>query len=512
MPVLEEFASVLEDTEFQSAVFAGEMYAVRDDGRRMPLGEVSHHLKGRRVKTVAEDGVSWDITDLTPAEEGRVRLAVFDVLEIDESPVSDDYWKKILLLGELLDGTAKVHPVIARQGDADVIKDLWEHNILEDGLEGLVIHTNGLVKVKVLVDVEMVVVGMKADGEQYPRGLAGALLLAFVAKDGSFIFSTSVNCRQDRRQWFDYIKANQVGTATIGKSPYILCKPEKILSVQALAWNIHEKADLPGYAFENGQFVWKGLYQGAVAREPRFMLTDDEKHLLQRHDKSVNPYDLRVQQVPDYDVPPIEERKKDESVEERNRQKLAEMFGKNPPVPAPPLDFDFASEGDEWGFPEAKVKKKKKAEAKDVASPEDGDTLYSVEVDGKFLLGTIRFSDGGRIAVLTTNRQAEVGEPDRPFNIRLSERTPIFGEVKDGAGRTLHLGDKVRYLTYPTSDPTSKKMNKGTIVGFFGAGSGGDGYARATDWKGFYILIRPDRKGHFPIVGRTVGELWRARG
>jgi len=316
-----ELAGILQSQGYTEATFAGELYAIWENGKKMDLKDVMHHIKAPKGKE----------------EESRIRIALFDIISLNGKPIYDKYWKKILLLGEILGSdTDYVHAVPAVQGDINVARDMWEHEVLEKGLEGLVIHSNGIIKVKVINTMDVAVIGMTAFGKRFEQGLASAFLVAFQAPDGTFLVSSHVGAaakEKEQKEWYDWIMANKVGETVINNERHIMCKPMRILEVGANEWYCYENPKVAGYTFDGKEYKYAGMFPGVKGQKPR-LLKDENGRIKERKDKSINPIDLRLTQAPDFDekwlTPYMKgsrpKPKSESTVVERNRAALASIF------------------------------------------------------------------------------------------------------------------------------------------------------------------------------------------
>jgi hypothetical protein len=50
--------------------------------------------------------------------------------------------------------------------------------------------------------------------------------------------------------------------------------------------------EVPGYSYSRGRYYFEGMFPCVIMREPRFVRVRD--------DKTVNPNDLRLTQIPDW--------------------------------------------------------------------------------------------------------------------------------------------------------------------------------------------------------------------
>jgi hypothetical protein len=320
MPPTKELAQIFKKKGLKQVILAGELYAVWEDGKKMALNDVMHHIKSPKDEK----------------EESRIRIAVFDIVSLDGQPVVDDYWKKIVLLNDLIGQNQYVHVVPAQQGDVSVAKDMWERDVVGKKMEGLVIHTpGGIIKVKVISNMDLVIIGMKKEGERFPLGLAGALLPAFMMKDGTFLITSKVGTglnTSEQKEWFDWVMQNQRGEQVIENETFVMCEPKRILEIGANEWYAYDKPKVAGLRFESNAWRKVGVFPGVKGQKPRFQ-RDHQGKIMERQDKKVNPIDLRLTQCPDFQDEWLDlyAPQKAPDIGVWNAKAIASIFGKHNP-------------------------------------------------------------------------------------------------------------------------------------------------------------------------------------
>jgi hypothetical protein len=292
LPVTREIASLLKDKYGDAgigftAILAGELYAVNDDGSRMLLRHVMHHIKAPSNEH----------------EENRIRFALFDILSTNWEGA--DYWSKINGMRLIVEENGIKSSVVkaVRGVDWETVKRMWDEEIIKNKMEGLVVHyPGGMVKIKDISTMDMVIVGMSKKGERYQRGEAGSLLPAFMLPNGVFVIGSSVTVAvtSEQKDWYKWINDNQAGELVIENEGFVMCKPKRIMEIGAEAWYPYKDPKKVGLDFKDGKWTKLGLFPAVTGQKPRFIKGQDGKSH-ERLDKTVNPDDLRLTQCPDFD-------------------------------------------------------------------------------------------------------------------------------------------------------------------------------------------------------------------
>ncbi len=166
---IEEAGKILSAHGIQQAIIPAEIYV--DDG-----------TKRTRVNDL--------LTALADKNKtGTLKLAAFDILEIDHAPFRPvNYTVTHKKLVELLTGAEKVHPVeMETARSKEDVKKLYSKWVEKEGPDGLVVYSElpFIFKIKPRHNLDLVVIGF-TEGTGNQQGQARTLLLAFIPKPGYF--------------------------------------------------------------------------------------------------------------------------------------------------------------------------------------------------------------------------------------------------------------------------------------------------------------------------------------
>lgn len=291
-PIAAAVLAALQAAGHQSARGAGELYAVTTAGAPASFEQAISQIKTRAKAT-------------TPASAQRfLRLAVFDLFELDGQALFRrmPYADRFALCYTLFDqADSVVRPVIGQtltrgpHREQDVIDTLWRTHVLEEHFEGLVLRTNGAIKVKPIHTVDLAVVGV-VPGKGRHRGRLGALVVAYRDVSGRFVLASKVGTgfTDAERTWW-WTHAQRTGTkARIGTTIAELVVPQFVVEVEAERF-IHRPALTWEWLARTDRWVAVGKQPSAVLQKPRFVG--------RRADKTLAPYDLRLEQVPGWQSP-----------------------------------------------------------------------------------------------------------------------------------------------------------------------------------------------------------------
>jgi ATP-dependent DNA ligase len=277
LPVLEEAAKILKAADVKAIEIVGEMAGYRD-GKIIPFNETEHIIKNPD-------------TDKT-----LVHWFPYQIVKINGEEIDDDfetykkYWKQ---LKKFFDGAKYIHPVKDYSGGIQEIKQAWDKLVLKDKNEGIVVRTddNKVYKAKPIFTYDLVIVAVGSKkGKNWPHGKIGMMQMAFM--DSNKIFRTAGNMGtgwsdKQSAEIYQWAMKNKVGE----DDTYIWVKPERIVEVR---WERTTIKDMPAYSFKNGRYVPEGKKKSGTIVKPRF--------IRYREDKVVDPHDLRLTQIPDWNI------------------------------------------------------------------------------------------------------------------------------------------------------------------------------------------------------------------
>ena len=282
LPVLAEAQKILESADIQDAEIVGEMAGYKD-GKVIPFNETEHLIKSSDP-SVDKNLIHWFVYEI-------VRINGDEIPEGFET--YNKYWKQ---LKKLFDGAKFIHSVRDISGSTQAIKNGWDKFVLKEGCEGIVVRTEDdkVYKCKPIFTYDLVIVACGNKGSNpWKRKQVSNLLVAFLDNKGVFRISGNVGTGftdEQSSELFKWMEKNQVqGPGPVQDPKYIFVKPERIIEIQ---WERSSKKLMPAYTFKNGKYVSEGKKVSGTAVKPRF--------LRYRTDKSVNPNDLRLTQVPNW--------------------------------------------------------------------------------------------------------------------------------------------------------------------------------------------------------------------
>jgi hypothetical protein len=196
------------------------------------------------------------------------------------------YMKTWPQLKKMFRGAKHVRPV---EDSTEDIKALWNKLVIRGGSEGLVIRLdNGKtykVKPSFSYDLVILAVGSKK-GKNWPKKQIGMTLMAFMDKDRVFRTAGHIGTgwtREQSQELFKWAQANKVGE----DDEYVWTRPQRVVEC---VWERSLIREADAYKFVNGKYESVGKKMSGTIQKPKFIRF--------RTDKSVNPSDLRLEQIP----------------------------------------------------------------------------------------------------------------------------------------------------------------------------------------------------------------------
>jgi hypothetical protein len=297
LPVLEEACALLGKSGATRGIFACELYVHRTDKRP----------RVHDVCRVARQPSS-------AAELETLRLAVFDVMEIDGKPAGPRYAETFTKIEAIFKGGTYIHPVeSAHVKDLEGVQKLYERWVEGEDAEGLVCRSDaaGMFKVKPRCTLDVAVIGY-TEGTDDRTGMLHDLLVAVMRPEGTFhvVGRVGGGFTDDQRREFlsdlkdmpaetDYAEDND-GVA------YQMVKPEWAVEISCLdlinqnTRGGHIDRMVLDYKEGNGGYK-------AVRRLP-LVSPISPQFLRRREDRQVVHADLRLQQVADLVEVPLVDR------------------------------------------------------------------------------------------------------------------------------------------------------------------------------------------------------------
>jgi ATP-dependent DNA ligase len=275
IPILEEIEGLFKREGISSAQIMGEL-AGAVKGRVLPFRESASLIKNRS------------------ADKSKLHWYPYQILELDGVEFKNDFenftkaWPR---LQNLFKGAKHIHPVKVHQGGVDALKKAWNQFVERENHEGIVVRTsdNKVYKVKPEYTYDLVVVAVgDKKGKNWPKKRIGNTLMAFMDKDGVFRVAGEVGTgwtEEEGKELFQWAQKNKVDE----DDTYVWVKPRRVMEVRYERSNIKE---MPSYKYSGGKYVEDGKKEIGTIVKPRFVRWRD--------DKSANPEDLRLTQIPDW--------------------------------------------------------------------------------------------------------------------------------------------------------------------------------------------------------------------
>lgn len=278
-------ADVLKKHGIEKAILAGELYAVADDGGKLPLGEVMHRIK----------------KPSNQAEEDSIRFAIFDIVSVDGEDNALDYLETMSMITEMFPNEDDLAHHAQWGAGPESLPKIWER-VVAEGLEGVVIRGPfGNIKVKMSIELDLTVIGLVAGGISWDRGEAGALALAFMDSEGIFRYAGTVggglrpkrlpNENEEgpffRKWWYDMAQKDNLGYMNLSGKNCLMIKPSIVLTIKADDWVVNNRQ---AYELAETGYEYVPDRISAVGQKPRIVRW--------RKDKGINHDDLRLEQLP----------------------------------------------------------------------------------------------------------------------------------------------------------------------------------------------------------------------
>ena len=297
LPMLAEAASQLKKAGINRAAIAGELHFVRPDGKRPRVHDVSRAAR----------------TPDSPADLDGLHFAAFDLIELNGAAPSAQFpltWKQI---NDLFGKGQRCKPVeaVTAQDVAEVEKQIAKW--IGQGAEGAVVRSDaaGIFKVKPRHTIDAVVIGF-TEGTEDRQGLLHDLLLGLMRPDGSIHVLGRVGggfTEADRRNFLSDLKDMVVDSeyAEVNDQvAYRMVRPEWVIEVSVLDLIAQTTRGAP---INRMVLNWNsGAPKFEVLRRLPLVAMISPQFVRRREDKSVNPSDVRLQQVSDLvEIPFIEQ-------------------------------------------------------------------------------------------------------------------------------------------------------------------------------------------------------------
>jgi len=267
LPALRELGEALKNRLVREAVFLAELYAVDGEGTPLPLPELLRRAKGG----------SRDLDSL--------RLAVFDLLEVNGSKVGGDFLFRISEAESWLKGCKLIRIIPYDSVESPTQLEAFYNTYREMGYEGIVAHTDiGIYKYKPVQTLDAVVIALNKT-ELWSRGQAASLKTALIDGEGHFIEICDVASGITHQLRAELMTLKEFKVAETSDALWM--KPFIVITVECQA-AIESQRPMYRYSEENG-YQLIGSTQFYSLRHPRLKRF--------RPDKEASPRDTGINQL-----------------------------------------------------------------------------------------------------------------------------------------------------------------------------------------------------------------------
>jgi hypothetical protein len=290
LPWQDEAKKLLDASDIDQAVIAGELYVTNDAGRRPRVHDV----------------VSVARQPKTDEELKRIRFAVFDFISINGQNVESTYgdtWKQI---DSTFAGGTDIHPVetVTLKGHGDVQRqfDKW---VGDEGAEGIVVRSDsaGSFKVKPRHTIDAVVIGFTESTDDR-KGMLHDILLGVARKDGSVHALCRVGggfSEEQRREMLsdleDMVVESEYAEVNSDHVAYQMVEPKWVVEISCLDMIAQNTRGGPVNRMVLNYNTAEKRYE--VVRRLPCVSVISPQFIRIRDDKEFNPVDVRMSQVTD---------------------------------------------------------------------------------------------------------------------------------------------------------------------------------------------------------------------
>lgn len=294
-----EAASLLKKAGIKQAAIAGELYVQPDEDKTRP--------RVRDVMLIARKPEN-------ESEVKRLKFAAFDILECDQKtyPLYADSWNAI---GAIFGEGKNIHPVETVIGENPAqIKEYFQQWVEVEGAEGVVVRgqSSGIFKIKPRHNIDAIVLGF-TEGTGDRVGMIHDVLVGIMRKDETFQLLTHVGggfTEELRRKLLsdlkDIVVDSEYSEINTDRVAYRMVEPKYIIEISCL--------DLMAETTRQGTIDKMLLNWNAsqkryeVIRRMPLVNAISPQFVKFREDKSVNPEDLRIEQITDLVEVPLADR------------------------------------------------------------------------------------------------------------------------------------------------------------------------------------------------------------
>lgn len=285
LPAYEEAEKLLKKAKVGSCLLGAEIY--------MPSG----NKKANKVYQVSS-------TLRSPASEAaleKLSVAVFDVIELDNEPVSAAADVSKLIAGWFEKGKL-VHPAEHKVAkDLKAVREIFSEWVTGGGAEGLVVRHDqaGWYKIKERHSIDVAIIGF-SEGIDDRKGLLHDLLVAVMRQDGTFHEFARVGggfTEEDRKNIASQLKRRVAPSDYIAVNndyvAYEMIEPGPVIEISALDL-IAEGSK--GDPIKKMVLEWNGEKYQSIARMPLASVISPQ-FVRMRDDKEANVEDVSIRQL-----------------------------------------------------------------------------------------------------------------------------------------------------------------------------------------------------------------------
>jgi hypothetical protein len=297
IPAVDEAAALLKKAGIRSALIPGELYLMKDGGKRPRVHDVS--------RVARQPG--------SQAELDQLGFAAFDILQVDGQPAGEEYARTWDLLTSWFKGGKRAGVVesvwLKDAGAIDAQFRKW----VDQGAEGAVVRSDsvGRFKLKPRHTIDAAVIGF-TEGTDDRQGMIHDLLVALIRPDGCLHVLGHVGggFSNDERRGFlsdlkdsivesDYIEVND-------QVAYHMVRPSWVIEVSVLDLVAETTRGLP---INKMALHWDAAAKRyRIVRRMPLAAMISPQFVRRREDKSVVPADISLRQVTDLVDVPLAER------------------------------------------------------------------------------------------------------------------------------------------------------------------------------------------------------------
>lgn len=231
IPCIDEAVTVLRKKGIKQAIIPAEIY-VYDNKKKTRVNDLIAALANER-------------------KIGTLRLACFDILELDGEYKPENYGETLKELDQLLDEGILIHPVdwsLARNNNE--VKQLFDKWVVNESSEGLVVRSEMpfVWKIKPRHNIDAVVIGF-TEGTGDAKGQVRTMLLALMPEEGKYQVVTRIGgglTVKQKRDLFAYFSPRVMASNFIETDSnhvaFQMVEPDKVIefSVNDVRWETPE--------------------------------------------------------------------------------------------------------------------------------------------------------------------------------------------------------------------------------------------------------------------------------